>query len=123
MPLDIMFLISDITFVEASPKKVGLYVTAYGRVPFMEWLESLRDIKARAQIKKGLRRAEMGNLGEYNSVGQGVYEMKIHFGPGYRVYFGLEGPHFVLLLCGGDKSTQPKDIKLAQEYWADWRKS
>lgn len=105
------------------PKKVEFYVTANGKSPFVEWLESLRDIKARAQIKKRLRRAELGNLGEYNSVGQGVYEMKIHFGPGYRAYFGMDGQHFVLLLCGGDKSTQSKDIKLAQEYWADWRKS
>ncbi|MBI2980721.1 MAG: type II toxin-antitoxin system RelE/ParE family toxin [Deltaproteobacteria bacterium] len=109
--------------MEAIPKKVELYVTASGKVPFTEWLESLRDIKARAQIKKRLRRAELGNLGEYNSVGQGVYEMKIHFGPGYRIYFGLEGQRFVLLLCGGDKNTQSKDIKLAQEYWADWRQS
>ena len=109
--------------MEAIPKKVEFYVTANGKTPFMEWLESLKDIKARAQIKKRLRRTELGNLGEYNSIGQGVYEMKIHFGPGYRVYFGMEGQRLVILLCGGDKGTQSKDVKLAHEYWADWRQS
>lgn len=94
-----------------------------GKTPFSEWLDSLRDIKARAQIKKRLRRAELGNLGEYNSVGHGVHEMKIHFGPGYRVYFGMEEQRLIVLLCGGDKSTQSKDVKLAHEYWADWRQS
>lgn len=107
----------------ALPTKVGLYVTASGKVPFVAWLESLKDIRAKAQIKKRLRRAELGNLGEYNSVGQGVYEMKIHFGPGYRLYFGMEGQQMILLLCGGDKGSQDKDIQLAHEYWEDWRKS
>lgn len=109
--------------MEAISKKVEFYVTTKGKIPFMEWLESLKDIKARVQIKKRLRRAELGNLGEYNTVGQGVFEMKIHFGPGYRVYFGMEGQRLVILLCGGDKRTQSKDIKLAHEYWADWRTS
>lgn len=105
------------------PKRVEFYVTTRGKTPFAEWLDSLRDIKARAQIRKRLRRAELGNLGEYNSVGQGVHEMKIHFGSGYRIYFGTEGQHLVILLCGGDKGSQSKDIKLAHEYWADWRQS
>ncbi len=63
---------------------------------------------------------EDGNLGDCSVVGAGVYEMRIHFGPGYRVYFGQEGTHIIVLLCGGDKSTQAKDIKRAQEYWADY---
>ena len=118
-----MSLISNNKVMEVVPKKVEFYVTASSKVPFMEWLESLKDIKARAQIKKRLRRAEFGNLGEYNSVGQGVFEMKIHFGPGYRVYFGMEGQQLIILLCGGDKGTQSRDIETAHEYWADWRKS
>ncbi|MBI5299610.1 MAG: type II toxin-antitoxin system RelE/ParE family toxin [Deltaproteobacteria bacterium] len=109
--------------MEAIPKKVEFYVTAKGKMPFRDWLESLRDIKGRAQVNKRLRYVELGNLGEYNTVGQGVYEMKIHFGPGYRIYFGMEGQRLVILLCGGDKSNQFKDIKLAHEYWAEWRAS
>ncbi len=109
--------------MEAIPKKVEFYVAANGKAPLLDWLEALKDIKARAHIRKRLRRAELGNLGEHDPVGQGVYEMKIHFGPGYRVYFGMDGQQFVLLLCGGDKSSQSKDIKLAHEYWEDWRKS
>lgn len=65
----------------------------------------------------------MGNLGEWRSVGEGVNELKINYGPGYRVYFGQEGQTMVILLCGGDKNTQQKDIQRAQEYWADWRKN
>lgn len=65
----------------------------------------------------------MGNLGEWNSVGHGVYELKIDYGPGYRIYFGQEGNRLIILLCGGDKTTQQKDIKKAQEYWADWREN
>ena len=67
-------------------------------------------------------RAEMGNLGDYHSVGQGVIELKIDFGPGYRVYAGLHGAEIIVLLCAGDKSSQQKDIAKAQNYWQDYRR-
>lgn len=73
--------------------------------------------------KRGrLDRVRLGNLGQYRSAGEGVFELKIDFGPGYRVYFGQEGNTVVILLCGGDKKTQDKDIKSAREYWADYRR-
>jgi putative addiction module killer protein len=109
--------------VEAQPREIRNYLTAEGRSPFQEWLDSLRDMKARVRIEKRLERVALGNLGDYRSVGQGVYELKIDYGPGYRVYFGQIGSILVLLLCGGDKSTQEQDILRAKEYWRDYERS
>lgn len=109
--------------VEAvTPKKILTYVTTEDRCPFDEWLDGLKDNKAIAQIQKRLIRVELGNLGDYKSVGSGVLELRIHYGSGFRVYFGQQGNELVILLCGGDKSSQDKDIKLAQEYWTDYEK-
>lgn len=69
-----------------------------------------------------LDRIEQGNLGDYRSVGAGVFELKIDYGPGYRVYFGQVGSTIVLLLCGGNKGTQERDIRKAQKYWEDYEK-
>jgi putative addiction module killer protein len=109
--------------VEAQPKEIRNYLTAEGRSPFQEWLDSLRDIKARVRIEKRLERVALGNLGDYRSVGEGVCELKIDYGSGYRVYFGQVGLTIVLLLCGGDKSTQEQDIIKAKEYWRDYERS
>ena len=106
----------------ATPKKILTYVTSEDRCPFDEWLDGLKDNKAVAQIQKRLIRVELGNLGDYKSVGSGVFELRIHYGSGFRVYFGQRGNELVILLCGGDKSSQDKDIKLALEYWADYEK-
>lgn len=84
---------------------------------FAEWLRGLSDTKARAKIVARIRRAEMGNFGEYKVLEDGVSELKIDFGPGYRVYFAREGRVVYLLLCGGDKSTQQSDIKRAKAIW------
>ena len=80
---------------------------------FDTWLSSLRDVRAKARIQARIRRAELDNLGDCASVGEGVSEMRIHYGPGYRVYFRQQGTELVILLAGGDKSTQAKDIKVA----------
>ena len=112
-----------INLVEAQPREIRNYLTAEGRSPFQEWLDSLRDMNARVRIEKRLERVALGNLGDYRSVGQGVYELKIDYGPGYRVYFGQIGSILVLLLCGGDKSTQEQDILRAKEYWRDYERS
>lgn len=77
------------------------------------WLRRLRDANAVARIAGRIRRMEMGNLGDCRSVGQGVLEMRIDYGPGYRVYFVHRGAEIVILLCGGDKRTQQQDIKKA----------
>lgn len=105
---------------EASPREILLYETPDGKLPFSDWLESRRDINARAKIRARLDRVEAGNLGDVRAVGNGVCELRIDYGPGYRVYFGQVGTTFIVLLCGGDKSTQDQDIRLAIEYWTDY---
>lgn len=109
-------------FVEATPKELRIYVTKDGREPFSEWLASLRDIRARAKIRVRLDRVSLGNIGDCHTVGEGVQELRIDYGPGYRIYFGQEGATIVLLLCGGDKSTQSRDIETAKRYWSEYRR-
>jgi putative addiction module killer protein len=109
--------------VEVQPRQLQNYQTADGRSPFEEWLISLKDLKATVKIEKRLQRVKLGNLGDYRSVGEGVCELKIDYGPGYRVYFGQIGSTIVLLLCSGDKSTQEQDILKAKEYWKNYEKS
>lgn len=82
---------------------------------FSDWLRHLSDANAAARIVGRIRRMEMGNPGDTKSVGQGVLEMRINYGPGYRIYYVHRGAQVVILLCGGDKRTQQKDIKQAQE--------
>lgn len=82
---------------------------------FDEWFDALADKRAQARIADRLSRAEAGNLGDVAPVGEGVSELRIHYGPGYRLYFVMRGPELIVLLCGGDKSTQAKDIKRAKE--------
>ena len=81
---------------------------------FSGWLRRLRDANAVARIAGRIRRMEIGNPGDSRSVGQGVLEMRIDYGPGYRVYYAHRGAQIVILLCGGDKRTQQQDIKKAQ---------
>ncbi|MBI5905442.1 MAG: type II toxin-antitoxin system RelE/ParE family toxin [Deltaproteobacteria bacterium] len=103
-------------------REIRLYVTRSGKVPYSQWLNSLKDIRARAVIRVRLNRIRLGNFGDCKSVREGVMELRIDYGPGYRVYFGRIGRQIVLLLCGGDKSSQSKDIEQAQAYWADYRR-
>jgi putative addiction module killer protein len=81
---------------------------------FIDWLKGLRDRQARARISARIDRLEEGNPGQTRSVGSGLVEMKIDYGPGYRVYYVQRGEVLVMLLCGGDKSTQEKDIRRAK---------
>lgn len=96
------------------------YLTKSGVNPYRKWFNSLRDLKTKARIENRLSRIELGHLGDYKSVGQGVYELRLMFGSGYRIYFGLDGGSIVLLLVGGDKDSQSIDIKHALEYWSDY---
>ena len=80
---------------------------------FAGWLDALRDIRARARIQARIQRLAEGNAGDVEAVGEGVSELRIHYGPGYRVYFRQRGETLIILLAGGDKSSQAKDIKTA----------
>ncbi len=97
-------------------------MTEAGGKPFKEWLDGLKDIVARQKVRIPLDRVRLGNLGKHRSVGEGVYEIKIDYGPGYRVYYGLDEKTAVLLLLGGDKSTQKKDITQARMYCEDHKR-
>jgi putative addiction module killer protein len=107
--------------MEVTPIEIRNYITKRGKRPFPEWRDSLRDPKAKARIRIRLDRVRQGNLGDYCSVGEGVFELRIDYGPGYRIYFGQIESTIVLLLCGGDKSTQERDIRKAIEYWIEYR--
>lgn len=97
------------------------YVDHTGKSIFNDWLEALRDTQARARIDVRLNRLANGLAGDAKVVGQGVTELRIDWGPGYRVYFARDGAAVVLLLCGGDKRTQKKDIEHAIDYWKDYQ--
>lgn len=105
----------------ATPKEVIAFRTRDGHVPFEEWLNDLDDKKAVARILARLARARQGNLGDCKSVGEGVSELRVDYGPGYRVYFGQQGRTLVVLLCGGDKRTQDRDIRLAKQFWREYK--
>lgn len=88
---------------------------------FAKWLDGLRDAKAQAKVLVRIQRLAAGNPGDVEPVGNGISEMRIDHGPGYRVYFMRRGLALVILLCGGDKSTQRKDIALAKIIAAQWK--
>jgi putative addiction module killer protein len=93
-----------------------------GREPFTEWLDALRDKVAEARVRVRLRRLEAGNFGDCESVGDGVIELRVHMGAGFRIYCGRHGKTVVILLCGGDKSSQALDIVRAKEFWSEWKR-
>ena len=88
---------------------------------FDRWLVGLRDLQARARIEVRIRRLSLGNPSDVKPVGEGLSELRIDYGPGYRVYFMRRGPLVVLLLCGGDKSSQKRDIALAKTIATQWK--
>jgi putative addiction module killer protein len=102
--------------------EIRRYTTAEGRDVFGEWLANLADLKARARIAVRIDRLAGGNFRDAKSIGGGLYEMRIGWGAGYRVYYGKIEAACVLLLCGGDKRKQSADIKRARAYWKDYEK-
>ncbi len=107
--------------MEAKERDVEYFETSGGNQPVRNWIDSLKDRRGRAKIQTRIDRVALGNFGNCEPVGSGVLELKVDFGPGYRIYFGLDGEQLVILLCGGDKSSQKSDIKLAKEYWNQYR--
>ncbi len=97
------------------------YAAPSGRIPFREWLRSLRDVRARAIIRVRLNRVRLGNFGDCLSIGGGIQELRVDFGPGYRVYLAMPDNRTVVILCGGEKKTQSKDIDAARSRWADYK--
>lgn len=108
--------------ITPSPIELREYLTPKGHSPFAAWLGSLTDLRARAKIRVRLDRLHLGNRGDAKAVGAGVHELRIDYGPGYRVYFGQDGPTLIILLGGGTKKTQPQDIRRAQRYWHDYQR-
>lgn len=108
--------------MEVQPREIQNYLTADGRSPYEEWVDFIGDKTVISKIDTRLKRVRLGNFGDYRSVGEGVFELRIDYGPGYRIYFGQIGLTIVLLLCGGDKSTQEQDIIKAKQYWTDHEK-
>src|SRR5580658_3581151 len=98
------------------------YVTESGKDVLGQWLAELNDAQAQARIAVRIARLAVGNFGDCKALGEGVSELRIDWGPGYRVYFAMAGRTCVLLLCGGDKRKQPADIQRAVEYWRDYQR-
>jgi putative addiction module killer protein len=113
-------LLGDNKTMETPERTLRILILRSGRSPFKDWLRSLRDKPTQARIQNRIDRLRLGVFGDCESVGGGVLELRIHFEPGYRVYFGLHGAQVILLLCGGDKSTQTRDIADAQRYWKEF---
>jgi putative addiction module killer protein len=102
--------------------EIRYYVASGGHQPFAEWFADL-DPVARAKVARALVRMEQGNLSNMKSIGEGVLEYRIDFGPGYRVYFGRDDEVLVILLTGGTKKRQQRDIETAKEYWRDYKQT
>ena len=98
---------------------VRQYRTKGGKVPYQDWLAKLKDKTAKAAITRRSIRIELGDFGDHKGLGDGVSELRIDVGPGYRVYYGMVGQTIVLLLTGGDKGSQVRDIARAKSYWND----
>ncbi len=101
--------------------EIDYFVSEDGIKPFKEWLERLRDVQGRAKIRIRLDRVRLGNFGDSRKVGEGVHELRIDYGPGYRIYFGQDGSRIILLLLGGDKSSQKRDIARSKELWRNYK--
>ncbi|MCC5622802.1 type II toxin-antitoxin system RelE/ParE family toxin [Nostoc sp. CHAB 5715] len=105
---------------EAQPKQIIIYANQDGYEPFTEWINNLRDQQGKRRILQRLRRLKQGNYGDVAPIGDGLSELRMFFGFGYRVYFGEDAENIVVVLCGGDKSTQIQDIEDAKAYWKEY---
>jgi putative addiction module killer protein len=97
------------------PKQIVFYADEDGNEPFQTWIDALRDTQGR------LLRVQQGNYGDVEPIGEGLSELRLFFGPGYRVYFGEDSGNIVVILCGGDKDSQDSDIENAKAYWQEYQ--
>ena len=104
-----------------SRKTIIIYNDPHGKEPFTEWLKSIKDIKNKNRILARLNRIQLGNPGDYKYLGDGVSELRFHFGSGYRIYYGEIDNIIILLLCAGDKNTQERDIIKAKNYFKEYK--
>ena len=102
--------------------KVFDYLTDDGHDPFKEWIGNLQDRQARARILLRIQRMATGNFGDCKPIAEGVWELRIDHGAGYRVYYARAGEKLVIILAGGDKRRQQADINTALEYWKNWKR-
>ena len=107
--------------MQIKQRLVSYYRTSVGKAPAQEWLASIKDKLTQAILYKRIRQAGLGQFGKTKSLGEGVWELKIDHGPGYRVYYGIHKDELILILIGGSKRTQVSDIKKAHLYWAEWK--
>ena len=105
----------------AHPRIIDFYQIPNEHQPFKGWFLSIRDTSVRRRIQARLTSVRAGNLGDHRSVGDGIWELRLDFGPGYRIYYGEVDNRIVLLLCGGDKSSQRRDIERAKDYWKEYK--
>lgn len=101
--------------------ELSIYRPHDKKAPFERWFNSLKDKKTQQIVQARIDRAVLGNLGDVKALGGDVFEFRIDFGPGFRVYFSIQGQKILLLLVGGDKRTQSKDIEKAKQYLKDWK--
>ena len=102
-------------------KQIIIYADKNGHEPYLNWIDNLKDKKNQQRIRARIRRLAEGLYGDCHSMGEGILELRMFFGSGYRVYFGEDDGNIVILLCGGDKDSQNQDIKNAKEYWKDYK--
>ena len=108
---------------DVRPRQVEFYRTSDGKEPVSDWLASIQDRSLQDRILARLERLESGNLGDYKSVGDGVFELRFQFGSGYRIYFSEVSNRIILLLSAGDKSSQTYDIERAKNYWLGYKEA
>lgn len=106
---------------DVHPREIQIYRSPNGEEPFSEWLESIRDKMTQRRIRTRLSYLKVGNFGDFKSIGGGVFELRLQFRAGYRIYYGEVDNTVVLLLCGGDKSSQARYIERAKNYWLQYK--
>lgn len=102
---------------------VDYFMTPTGKIPAQDWLNSIKDKLTQAILYKRIRQAGLGSFGDTKSVGEGVHELRINHGPGFRIYYAIHQDEVILLLIGGSKRTQSSDIEKAKTYWTIFKES
>lgn len=107
--------------MQIKQREIQYYETPNGKLPAKEWLSSLKDGLSQAILYKRIRQAGLGQFGKIRNIGDGISELKIDYGPGFRIYYGIHEDKLILILMGGSKRTQESDIKKAKAYWTEWK--